>query len=126
MKEFEKWINKAENDLLSVTNNLNANNIPVDICCFHAQQAVEKYLKAYLISKNVVFPKTHDLEALLHLCEQVNNSFGSILIESRSLSRYAIAPRYPDIGDDLTIEDAQSALQDALKIKQFILQHFFD
>ena len=42
MKEFEKWIRKAENDLLSITNNFNAKEIPVDVCCFHAQQLAEK------------------------------------------------------------------------------------
>jgi len=75
MKEFEKWINKAENDLLSITNNFNSANIPVEICCFHAQQAAEKYMKAYLISKNLSFPKTHDLEALLRLCAKENPFF---------------------------------------------------
>lgn len=29
MKEFEKWFAKAENDLLSIANNLNANQTPV-------------------------------------------------------------------------------------------------
>jgi HEPN domain-containing protein len=126
MKEFEKWISKAENDLLSIANNLNSDNIPVDICCFHAQQAAEKYLKAYLISKNKVFPKTHDLEALLYMCAGENEIFHSILPEARSLTRYAIAPRYPDIADDLTIGDAKQAFEDVLKIKQFILQYFID
>jgi predicted nucleotidyltransferase len=28
---------------------------------FHCQQCAEKYLKAFLVSKNVKFPKTHDL-----------------------------------------------------------------
>ena len=126
MKEFEKWISKAENDLLSISNNFNSANIPVEICCFHPQQVAEKYMKAYLVSKNLYFPKTHDLEALLHLCGQVNPFFGNVLVEARSLVRYAITPRYPDLADDLTIEDAKQALQDTLKIKQFILQHFFE
>ncbi len=46
MKEFEKWIKKAENDLLVITNNLASKQIPIDACCFHAQQASEKYLKS--------------------------------------------------------------------------------
>ncbi|HEY2726586.1 MAG TPA: HEPN domain-containing protein, partial [Parafilimonas sp.] len=68
MKEFEKWFKKAENDLLVIKNNLSADEIPFDACCFHAQQAAEKYLKAYLVSKQIHFPKTHDLQSLLNLC----------------------------------------------------------
>ena len=104
MKEFEKWINKAENDLLSITNNFNATDIPVDVCCFHAQQAAEKYMKAYLVSKNLSFPKTHDLEALLRLCAQQNPFFGNILAEARSFLEYALIPSYPDISGDLTVQ----------------------
>lgn len=64
MKDFEKWFRKAENDLLVIRNNMASAEVPIDACCFHAQQAAEKYLKAYLVSKKVYFPKIHDLQAL--------------------------------------------------------------
>ncbi|MDQ6756145.1 MAG: HEPN domain-containing protein [Bacteroidota bacterium] len=125
MKEFEKWFKKAENDLLVITNNLASVNIPVDACCFHAQQAAEKYLKAYLISKEISFPKIHDLIALNNLCINLNTAFVEIQESALRLSDYAITPRYPDALDDLTLEDAKKALQDALTIKNFILRNFF-
>jgi HEPN domain-containing protein len=31
---------------------------------FHAQQCVEKYLKALLVAPGLAFPRTHDLTAL--------------------------------------------------------------
>ena len=37
--------------------------------CFHAQQAVEKFLKAFLVFHNIDFPKTHDLDFLLLECQ---------------------------------------------------------
>lgn len=37
--------------------------------CFHAQQAVEKFLKAFLVFHDVDFPKTHDLDFLLLECK---------------------------------------------------------
>jgi len=41
-----------------------------DLKLFHAQQAVEKALKGYLVSKNCFdFPKTHDLGRLLDVAE---------------------------------------------------------
>lgn len=126
MKEFEKWFRKAENDLLVIKNNFAAEEIPIDACCFHAQQAAEKYMKAYLVSKLVNFPKTHDLQSLLNLCIAINYSFNSIIDPSLRLSDFAIAPRYPDAFDDLTIDDALNAQKDAIEIKEFILKNFFN
>lgn len=43
-----RWLAKAENDLLNIRNNLHASRVPWDTVCFPAQQAAEKYLKAFL------------------------------------------------------------------------------
>ncbi len=126
MKEFEKWIKKAESDLLVIKNNLAADEIPIDACCFHAQQAAEKYLKAYLVSKRINFPKIHDLQALLNLCIEINTAFNQLNDYAMRLSDYSIAPRYPDAFDDLTINDAENAQKDAIAIKDFVLKNFFD
>jgi HEPN domain-containing protein len=126
MKEFEKWFRKAESDLLVIKNNLRSTGVPIDACCFHAQQAAEKYLKGYLVSKFVIFPKTHDLQSLLNSCIEINNSFNHIIEQAIRLSDYAIGPRYPDVFDDLTIDDAINAEKDAKEIKEFILKHFFN
>ena len=125
MKEYEKWFKKAEEDLFVIKNILILEEAPANICCFHAQQAAEKYLKAYLISKNIVFPKTHDLELLVRLCIKINSRFNEILPNAVGLIDYAIVPRYPDLLDDLTIEDAKQAYQNALIIKEFTLKYFF-
>jgi HEPN domain-containing protein len=126
MKEFEKWFRKAESDLLVIKNNLLSKEVPIDACCFHAQQAAEKYIKAYLVSKLINFPKTHDLRSLLNLCIAINNSFNIITEPAIRLSDFAIAPRYPDAFDDLTIDDAINAQKDAVEIKEFILKNFFN
>lgn len=125
MKEYEKWFKKAEDDLFVIKHILTLKDAPANICCFHSQQAAEKYLKAYLIGKNIVFPKTHDLELLVKLAIRVNPVFNDILANAISLINYAIVPRYPDLLDDLTIADAEKAYQDALTIKEFVLKNFF-
>jgi HEPN domain-containing protein len=40
---IQAWVSKAENDLLNVRNNLQAEQVPWDTVCFHCQQAAEKY-----------------------------------------------------------------------------------
>lgn len=124
MKEYEKWVKKAENDLLNIANNLASDQIPIDTCCFHAQQSSEKYLKAYLAFKDYSFPKTHDLQTLILLCVKINPSFIDLSDEAIKLSDFSVATRDPDEFDDLTIEDAKNAYQNALKIKKFVLRKF--
>ena len=126
MKEFEKWFRKAENDLLAITNNLSANEVPADVCCFHAQQAAEKYLKAYLVAHQIEFPKTHDLIEFMNLCTSRNNKFFELKPTCAKLKNYGIAPRYPDDVNELTIEDAKIAYNNSLSIKDFILNYFFE
>ena len=63
-----EWVEKAEADFataqreIAVTQRAN-----YDAVCFHAQQCIEKYLKAFLRESNVSFPRTHDLADLLGL-----------------------------------------------------------
>jgi HEPN domain-containing protein len=42
---------------------------------FHAQQAVEKALKAAIASRGQEFPFTHDLGVLMQLCEDAGTRF---------------------------------------------------
>ncbi len=65
---YEAWLRKAEHDLLNIDNNLAAARIPWDTICFHAQQAAEKLLKAFLIYHGRDVVRTHDLIALLARC----------------------------------------------------------
>lgn len=109
MKEYEKWFKKAEGDLMIIKNVISLENAPYDLCCFHAQQAAEKYLKGYLVVRNVAFPKTHDLILLTGLCLKFNTQFNSILKISYRLSEYGITPRYPDGVDDIELEEAKQA-----------------
>ena len=63
-----EWVAKADNDLKTAVHTLKlGQECPTDTVCFHAQQCVEKYLKAYLVLQGVDFPKTHDIERLVAL-----------------------------------------------------------
>lgn len=62
------WMAKAHSDMLCIDNNLAAQQVPWDTVVYHAQQAVEKTLKAFLISRRAPMPHTHDLGRLLDDC----------------------------------------------------------
>ena len=61
---------KAVGDLRVLERLIGQPDLPVWAMAFHAQQAVEKFIKAVLTSGNVPFPHTHDLRELMELLEQ--------------------------------------------------------
>lgn len=66
------------------------------IVCFHAQQAVEKALKAVLATHRVEFAHTHDLRVLIGQCETEGLLLPDELDEVDLLSPYAAKFRYDD------------------------------
>ncbi len=77
MKEdiVSRWIGKADNDLRAVKYLLAIKDAPLDIVSFHCQQAVEKYLRAYLTWVDVRVTKTHDLSNILNVCVEKDKEF---------------------------------------------------
>lgn len=61
---------------------------------FHAQQAVEKALKAAIASRDLEFPFTHDLGVLMQLCKDAGFELPFDLAEADRLTPYAAALRY--------------------------------
>lgn len=125
MKEFEKWFKKAESDLYTANLLLTSSNCQPDICCFHCQQVAEKYLKSFMVARQIDFPKTHDLELLIKLIVLYKPNFNSILSNALALTNYGVIPRYPDDTHEPTNADAQQAFENAIIIKEFVLKYFF-
>ncbi len=114
------WLEKARRDLLVATRELENPEPLTDIICFHAQQAVEKYLKAYLVWHEVGFPRTHALEDLALLAAQVDQEFQELVDEVVVLTPYAVEVRYPEF-EIPSLEDAEEALRTAHKVAQIVL-----
>ena len=77
-----EWVEKAEGDFATASRELRARKAPnYDAACFHAQQCVEKYLKACLQEADVAFGRTHNLSALLDFLSPPGKFF--VLISAR-------------------------------------------
>jgi HEPN domain-containing protein len=63
----------ADKDLYAAEILLNDDYPLTNIVVFHCQQTIEKYLKAYLIERNVPLIKTHDLIKLNGLIEEIKD-----------------------------------------------------
>ena len=89
------WFGKARNDLVTARQTLLLETGPTDTVCFHAQQAAEKSLKAFLTATKQEFPKTHDLLRLLDLSLAHKPDLDRLREELADLAAYAVEVRYP-------------------------------
>jgi HEPN domain-containing protein len=118
--EYREWMRHAEEDMLAAELLINQPRKPLHIICFHCQQAAEKYIKAYLVSRNVSFEKTHDLMYLVKLSSGSDTDFADIHNEIFTLNPYAVITRYPS-ELELIDDDAVLALEAARAIKRFVI-----
>ncbi|HKK80965.1 MAG TPA: HEPN domain-containing protein [Prolixibacteraceae bacterium] len=90
---IKQWLAKANEDLLVVEKLTEYEIIATSSVCFHCQQAVEKFLKAFLITNGVDFKKTHNIEFLLSECSDIDIDFKNI--NPKELSDFGVDARYP-------------------------------
>ena len=114
------WLDKAEKDLLSAEHELTFPDAVTETICFHSQQAVEKFLKAYLIYLNISFAKTHEIGELITQCESKDKEISKLKDDADSLTDYAVEIRYPDTYFEPPLEEAKKAFQIATNIKAYI------
>jgi HEPN domain-containing protein len=76
LEEARDWLSRAERDLLMAQRAMDGIPVLADPCAFHAEQAAEKALKAYLVAMAIPFPKTHNLIRLVTLCQAIDEDFG--------------------------------------------------
>ena len=120
--ETPKWLGKAEGDFHTARRELRARRQPnYDAACFHAQQGVEKYLKAVLVEAGLPFSKTHDLLLLLDLCLPAAPLLDSFRPSLAILKNFAVHIRYP--GEDASHTDARDVLQRAESIRTAVREH---
>ena len=101
------WMQKGESDRLNADRTTQSAG-PYDTACFHAQQAVENYLKALLALAGSPIPRTHDLEDIYNHCVAIAPGLLLDPMELSLLTPYAVQLRY-DVGfwpDRATAEQA--------------------
>jgi HEPN domain-containing protein len=83
---------------------------------FHAQQAVEKALKAAIAGRDQDFPFTHDIGLLMQLCQDAGLELPVDLAEADRLTPYAAAIRY-GLGDPRAVPTSDALRWAALAIE---------
>ena len=120
LRVARRWVVKADEDLAAAERLLSLDDSLAAVVCFHSQQAVEKLLKALLVSAGVPFARTHDV---IQLVQMLPGHLGvSIpLADLAPLNRYAVEARYPIGEEPLSGDEARAALAVARRVHALVL-----
>lgn len=115
------WFHKGDLDMRR--SEILLENDDPEGAAFHLQQALEKYLKGYLISNGWKLERIHDLEDLLDYAVDYNKAFEDYRSLCQEVTEYYFEERYPFlISSGLSKDEvrlrAEKAKEFILKIKQ--------
>lgn len=112
----QRWIAKADADLATARLALDAGHIEPWVICFHAQQAVEKWLKGAIVANSTEPPYTHNL-VTLHALLPPDLTLPVTVDDLGALTPYAATTRYvpSDVPDEPepTLDAARDAVANA-------------
>lgn len=89
-----RWLKQAEYDLKEAEKCLADESF--SYACFFAEQAAQKSLKGYLMSKGWRFVNIHAIGELLKEAAKSNGALMELLPLGQKLDRYYLSSRYPD------------------------------
>jgi HEPN domain-containing protein len=100
----KEWLRYAKSDFNTANHMFyDVNPKEIEISCYHSHQCAEKSLKAYLLSKDIDPPYTHDLVELNNLCIAQDSGFSILLPHCVFLNPYGVKVRYPN---ELAIDES--------------------
>ena len=109
------WFRIGDRELVRAENLLNLADL--EGAGFNIQQAVEKYLKGFLLSKLWELKRIHNLETLLNEALVHDASFEEFRAACQKITQYYIEERYPfTVASELTSDEMRESLCDAKRI----------
>lgn len=122
LAEARDWVNRAELDVRAVCAVLDTSPPLPAIAVYHAQQAAEEALTAFLAAHNTVFRPTHNLQELLTQCLPLNPTFSRFLLTAQTLTPYAVRYRYPGGPLEPSVTEAEEAERLAREVVEYVRQ----
>ncbi|MBW1929153.1 MAG: HEPN domain-containing protein [Deltaproteobacteria bacterium] len=122
-KITEEWLKAAQDDLMVIERIMDTEHL-THMVALHAQQAIEKSIKAVMEEKQIKVTKTHNLGTLF---SKIKHSFPVMLDQDllKTLDSLYLDSRYPsDLGllpnGKPSLEDAQKFYQEARKFYESV------
>ena len=114
--EYKEWLSFAKMDFESAKYLLSAPFYPrpLNVVCYHCQQAAEKAVKALIIyfGSQGGMPKLHDIAFLLNQVKNIVEEKSGLKLDSDlveiadTLTKYGITSRYPN--DEMDIDERKT------------------
>lgn len=122
-EDVHAWLQKVQFDLKACAHALSSEDQGLwPDAVFHAQQAAEKSLKAFLAWHDRPFRKTHSIEELGSACLQIDPSLAGVVDRAVPLTEYAWKFRYPGEPEVLSREEADQAFRSASELHKAIAE----
>lgn len=117
------WVGRGECDVRSAQLLIHADFPVPESACFHAQQAAEKVIKAFLVSRMCPFARTHNLGVLLREAIKMEPAFFSLQDDCDFLTPYAVETRYPGEIGKVEPEEGLRSIASMSRIWRAIADH---
>jgi HEPN domain-containing protein len=88
---------KADEDATAVRELAGNGRVADSVVGFHAQQAIEKWLKAVIAASGTTFDRTHDLDLLIEKAHDAGHQLPVDADDVIALTQYAVPFRYDDL-----------------------------
>ena len=121
--ETRGWLSKAALDLRAAEYGRTASPPITSDMVFHAQQLVEKTLKAFLTWNDQPFRKTHNLIELGEQCAAMSPDLEPLLRRAAPLTEYAWRFRFPGETEEPSTQEADRTLSVAREVFETICSH---
>lgn len=118
---YREWLQYADDDRTAARTLMRSHAALYGIVCFHAQQATEKLLKAFLVYHGQTPQRTHDCVSLIVECATFDATLAPFNFDAALVARYGVAPRYPDSPLVPMRQDARDALNALERIRTAVL-----
>jgi HEPN domain-containing protein len=105
------WLRVADRDQRAVRICLAADPPLPEVAAYHCQQAMEKLLKGLLVSLNIDFRKTHDLDELGVVVVAAFPSAAPMVAAVRGWTAWGAVYRYPGEADPIPEPSAEELAQ---------------
>lgn len=112
------WFRKGDSDIRTVELLLDHGG-DLEIAASHIQQAIEKYLKGFLLSRGWKLKKTHDLVELMDYAVEYNEELCVFLDMCMEYTAFYFEARYPFFREGPSKKEVEKAL---IQTKRFVAE----
>jgi HEPN domain-containing protein len=116
-----QWTAKAEQDFEAAVHLLEEGGRFAETIGFLSQQSVEKYLKAFLISRRIEFPRTHDIHRLVQLLATADAEMAATLTDAELLTPFGVEVRYPGDKPEMLPGGTSASVELARRVKDAVM-----